>query len=68
MNEETDLFRQLEDIKTKAFSELEAASDETGLQAWRTAHLGRNAPVMLIFSRLSLAPKELRPQLGQGAN
>jgi len=42
--------------------------DEAALQEWRVAYLGRHAPVMQVFSRLSEAPREERPRIGQRAN
>jgi phenylalanyl-tRNA synthetase alpha chain len=59
---------QLENIEKQALKALESAGSEAELQAWRTAHLGRNAPVMQIFTRLGEVPKEERPQVGQQAN
>ena len=62
------IFNELAQVQQNALAELESIQDEAGLQAWRTANLGRSAPVMLFFSRLGQAPKELRPLIGQGAN
>lgn len=59
---------QLEEIKVTAMKALDAVQDEAALQAWRTAHLGRSAPVMQIFTHLAEAPKDERPRLGQQAN
>ncbi|HZW03812.1 MAG TPA: phenylalanine--tRNA ligase subunit alpha, partial [Anaerolineaceae bacterium] len=68
MTEETRVFDELEQIQQAAVDALTAVQDEEGLAAWRTANLGRSAPVMLVFSRLPQVPKELRPQVGQRAN
>ena len=68
MSEENGLMAQLETIQAEALQALEAAGDEAGLQAWRTAHLGRSAPVMRNFSRLGEVSKEERPLVGQRAN
>lgn len=65
---ETQVFEDLEQILQQGLAALEEVKDEVGLQAWRTAHLGRSAPVMQMFSRLPQLPKELRPQVGQRAN
>ncbi|WP_299025702.1 phenylalanine--tRNA ligase subunit alpha [uncultured Thermanaerothrix sp.] len=59
---------ELDALQARALQELEAVNDEAALQAWRVAHLGRNAPLMQIFSRLGQLPKEVRPQVGQRAN
>ncbi len=68
MTEGIDQLKQLEEIQSQALAELEAAVDETRLDAWRVAHLGRSSEVMLVFSRLPQFPKEMRPQIGQAAN
>ena len=68
MTEDTNLLAQLEQIQQTALAELETIRDESGVQTWRTAHLGRSSPVMQIFSGLPQVPKELRPQVGQRAN
>lgn len=68
MPEGQTIMEQLEQIEQSALRALEAVQDEPALQEWRVAYLGRNAPVMQIFSRLSEAPKEERPRIGQRAN
>jgi len=68
MTEDTDIMQQLDEMQQSALKALAAVSDESGLQAWRTAHTGRSAPVMLVFSRLPQFPKEQRPAIGQAAN
>jgi len=68
MAEELDLLQKLVEIQESGLSALKAALDEPALQAWRTAHLGRSAPVMQVFSSLPQVAKELRPQVGQRAN
>jgi len=68
MTDEPKLLESLDPIQEKALAELEAVQDETGLSAWRTAHLGKNSAVMQVFGQLPQVPKELRPQLGQKAN
>ena len=65
MIEELDLLQKLMEIQKNGLAALEAALDESTLQAWRTAHLGRSAPVMQVFSSLPQVQKELRPQVGQ---
>ncbi|MBE3040949.1 MAG: phenylalanine--tRNA ligase subunit alpha [Chloroflexi bacterium] len=65
---EPTILQELEDIQQKALDALQPVQDEAGLQAWRTVHLGRSAPVMLVFSSLPKLDKDLRPQVGQRAN
>lgn len=68
MSDQTDILQELEAIQQRGFAALETVQSESDLQAWRTANLGRNAPVMQVFSRLGSVPKELRPLVGQKAN
>ena len=68
MTDLPDILSQLTQIQEQGLAELQALADEVGLLAWKTAHLGRSAPVMLIFSQLPQVPKEQRPQVGQRAN
>ncbi len=62
------VLQQLEEYQRNGMAALDAVQDENGLQSWRTAHLGRNAPVMQVFTSLGQVDKELRPQVGQRAN
>jgi len=68
MSAENDVLHELDTIQQQAIQALETAQDEAALQAWRSAHLGRSSPVMLVFSNLGKVAKELRPQVGQKAN
>lgn len=68
MSEQVDVLQKLEEIQQIGLAALEQVSDEANLAAWRTAHLGRSAPVMQVFSGLGQVPKDLRPQVGQKAN
>ena len=65
---DNDILVELEELQRASLAELESAQDESGLQAWRVANMGRSAPVMQVFSRLPQFPKELRPKIGQQAN
>jgi phenylalanyl-tRNA synthetase alpha chain len=58
----------LRDIEERALEALHAVEDEAGLEAWRVAHLGRNSPLMKVFSGLGALSKEERPAVGQAAN
>lgn len=68
MPEEMNILEQMQQIQAAGLEALAAVQDEAGLQAWRTAHLGRTAPVMMIFSNIGQVSKEMRPQVGQQAN
>lgn len=68
MTDQNNYLARLDEIERKAREALNDVQDDNDLQVWRIAHLGRNAPVMQVFSTLSGVPKELRPQVGQKAN
>lgn len=68
MSEDHEIFTRLDQAQAAALPALEQAGDETALQAWKTAHLGRSSAVMQAFSQLGQAPKEIRPAIGQRAN
>jgi phenylalanyl-tRNA synthetase alpha chain len=68
MSENNDVLARLDEIQQQGLAALAQVEDEAALQAWRTAHLGRSAPVMLVFSGLGQVSKELRPAVGQKAN
>lgn len=59
---------KLKEIKTTALAALESVQDETAIEAWRVAHLGRSSPLMQVFSGLGALSKEERPAVGQKAN
>lgn len=65
---ENNVLEQLDQIQVAALGDLENAGDETSLQAWKTAYLGKSSTVMQAFSQLGGLPKELRPVVGQRAN
>ena len=58
----------LKEIERTFRESLESITDETALEAWRLANLGRNSPVMKAFSELGKLSKEERPAAGQMAN
>lgn len=62
------MLEKLSALEVQALEELEKVQDENALETWRVAHLGRNAPLMQVFSALGNLPKEERPQVGQRAN
>jgi phenylalanyl-tRNA synthetase alpha chain len=63
-----DILKDLDDMQTASLMLLEGVTDEAGLQTWKTANLGRSAPVMLVFTQLGKVESSLRPQVGQKAN
>ncbi|MHB8192864.1 MAG: phenylalanine--tRNA ligase subunit alpha [Bellilinea sp.] len=68
MAEEENVLAELDGIRRAGLDALSSVQDEAGLQAWRTTHLGRSSPVMLVFTRLGQISKEMRPAVGQKAN
>jgi phenylalanyl-tRNA synthetase alpha chain len=65
---EVAMLAELNRIEQKALKALEAAQDETSLELWRVAYLGRSAPLMPVFDQLSKLSKEERPVIGKRAN
>ena len=49
---ELDLFSQLENFAQESLAALEAAADESGLQQWKTARLGKTSVVQQVFSKI----------------
>jgi len=62
------MLSDLDQIEQKALQALESIQDETSLEGWRIAHLGRSAPLMLVFDQLGKLSKEERPVIGRRAN
>lgn len=62
------MLSELDQIEQKALQALETVQDETSLEEWRIAHLGRSAPLMMIFDQLGKLSKEERPMIGRRAN
>jgi phenylalanyl-tRNA synthetase alpha chain len=58
----------LQEIERTFRESLDSVTDETGLEAWRQANLGKNSPLMKAFSGLGQLSKEERPAAGQKAN
>lgn len=63
-----EILKELEKIREDGLNALAAAGDSAALEAWRIVWLGRNAPVMGIFTRMGQLSKEERPLVGQAAN
>jgi phenylalanyl-tRNA synthetase alpha chain len=62
------MLEQLDQIQETALSALAEVQDESSLEAWRVAHLGRSAALMGIFDQLGDLSKDKRPAIGQHAN
>ena len=62
------MLEKLSGMEEEALQTLAQAQDGAALEAWRLAHLGRNAPLMQAFSTLPKLSKEERPSVGQAAN
>src|SRR4030042_883834 len=62
------MLSELDQIEQKALQALETSLDETSLEAWRIAHLGRSSPLMLVFDQLGKLAKDERPVIGRRAN
>jgi phenylalanyl-tRNA synthetase alpha chain len=59
---------KLREIEQAALETLKSVKDQASLDSWRVAHLGRNSPLMQVFSGLGQLSKEERPAVGQAAN
>jgi phenylalanyl-tRNA synthetase alpha chain len=62
------MLQELDQIEQQARKTLESVHDETSLEEWRMTHLGRSAPLMLVFEQLGKLSKEERPIVGKRAN
>jgi phenylalanyl-tRNA synthetase alpha chain len=62
------MLEKLNEIEKDALASLAAIEDESALEAWRVANIGRSSPVMSVFSQMGALSKEERPLVGQRAN
>jgi phenylalanyl-tRNA synthetase alpha chain len=62
------ILNELEGLRKTGIENLQTVQDEAGLQAWKVANLGRNAPVTQIFSQMKTVPPEIRPLVGERVN
>jgi len=60
--------QELKQIEDAAKAELAAAADESALETWRVAHLGRRSRLNLLLRGLACLPLEERRQVGAVAN
>lgn len=59
---------RLSELERQALSALAVTQDESALENWRVANLGRSSPLMLVFADLGKLSKDERPAVGQAAN
>jgi phenylalanyl-tRNA synthetase alpha chain len=62
------MLEQLDQIEAAGLGALAAAADSAALEAWRVAHLGRNAPLMTALGDLGKLSKDERPAIGKRGN
>lgn len=62
------MLEKLDQIESTALASLESVQDEDSLQQWKTAYLGRSAPLMQVFDQMGKLTKEERPLVGRRAN
>ncbi len=62
------MLEHLDKIREIALATLAGVPDESSLEAWRVAHLGRSARLMGVFDQLGGLPKDERPAIGRRAN
>lgn len=62
------MLTELDQIEHTALKALESIQDDASLEGWRVAHLGRSAPLMLVFDQLGKLSKDERPVIGRRAN
>ena len=59
---------KLKEIEKSALESLAAISDQSALDAWRVANVGRSSPLMQVFAGLGKLSKEEKPAVGAAAN
>jgi phenylalanyl-tRNA synthetase alpha chain len=65
---EVRMLDKLTEIEKAALKSLQSVTDQSALDAWRVANVGRSSPLMTVFSELGKLSKEERPAVGQAAN
>src|SRR5688572_28196107 len=68
MSTTTSLAEDLDRLAQQAQTELESATEEAALEAWRVSYLGRNGALAALLKRLGTLPADERPAAGQAAN
>ena len=62
------MLEQLKIVEDEGLKTLEPVQDETGLETWRVAHLGRSSGLLQVFGKFGQLSKEEKPVVGQRAN
>jgi phenylalanyl-tRNA synthetase alpha chain len=62
------MLERLDELERQALEELQEATEEDELNAWRVKYLGRSAELGIILTGLRELPKEDRPAVGRRAN
>ena len=62
------MLAELDNIQTKALNELEAVSDEQGLESWRISYVGSKGALKGLMPKLKDVPKEEKPAVGKRLN
>jgi phenylalanyl-tRNA synthetase alpha chain len=62
------MLSDLGQIEHTALQALQSVQDESSLEAWRVAYLGRSAQLMQVFDKLGKLSQEERPIIGRRAN
>jgi phenylalanyl-tRNA synthetase alpha chain len=60
--------RRLDEVRTSALGQLDAASDAAALEQWRVTHLGRKSTLAELLSGLGKLPADDRRLVGGAAN
>src|SRR5688500_16892903 len=59
---------QLEELRVAAIGEIEAAADETSVEAARVKYLGRSGSISAFSEAMKSLPKEDKPRIGKLLN
>jgi phenylalanyl-tRNA synthetase alpha chain len=62
------MLSQLDQMEQTALKALDTVGDDSELEQWRVAHLGRSSPLMGVFDGIGNLSKEERPTVGRRAN
>ena len=59
---------KLNEIEKAALESLSSITEQTALDAWRVANVGRSSPLMQVFAGFGKLSKEEKPIVGAAAN
>ena len=62
------MLEQLNEIEKTVLESLKSITDQSALDAWRVANVGRSSPLLMVFAGLGKLSKEERPVVGAAAN